>query len=71
LCTKCDSTTQPSDANGPTCWACPGHLERVSKTANADAPAVFEKAVAFWPIDKKGRYFRRKADKTKNCWWSF
>ncbi|KAI3319560.1 hypothetical protein HD806DRAFT_539253 [Xylariaceae sp. AK1471] len=70
LCLKnCDSLRQPG--NGPVKWACPTHLEQVSKGVDADAATVFEQAVELWPDDHRRRYLRRKADKScKSGWWS-
>jgi hypothetical protein len=70
LCLKCDSL-RTDQSDGPVKWACPTHLELVSKGVNADAVTVFEHAVSLWPDDHKRRYFRRKVDKTcKSGWWS-
>ncbi|KAI0399720.1 hypothetical protein F4802DRAFT_602708 [Xylaria palmicola] len=73
LCRKCDASPRdPLDS--PIQWHCPEHLE-LTKTElvkdRADAERFFERAVAQWPIDHQGRYFRRKADKAcKGYWWS-
>ncbi|KAI1747173.1 hypothetical protein F4782DRAFT_449294 [Xylaria castorea] len=73
LCHRCDSSpTEPSQ--GPTIWNCPGHLELLSDEVVdlETAEAVFEKAVGLWPLDHRGRYFRRKKDKAcKGMSWSF
>ncbi|RYC56086.1 hypothetical protein CHU98_g10135 [Xylaria longipes] len=59
LCHKCDSITLEGSI-------CPGHLELVSEEIVdlETASAVFEKAVCLWPSDHRGRYLRRKGDKT-------
>ncbi|KAH8165099.1 hypothetical protein CIB48_g3167 [Xylaria polymorpha] len=73
LCHKCDSSiTDPS--KGPTVWNCPGHLELISEeTVDIEAAeAVFDHAVALWPIGHRARYLRRKGDKASTgVWWSY
>ncbi|KAI5917590.1 hypothetical protein F4810DRAFT_37691 [Camillea tinctor] len=72
LCAKCNSEAAGDDAQSWSGW-CPGHQpERLTSIGvDLDPQAEFEKAVEFWPIDLKQRYFRRKKDKTaKGCGWS-